>query len=158
MSESAAVASVHDEFYVRYYVGHKGRFGHEFMEFELSPSGKLRYANNSHYKRDTLIRKEVFVSPAVVEEVKRIIKDSEITKVDDRNWKEPDRTGGRQELEIKIGNEHIAFTCAEVGSLLDVQNSADPEGIKIFYYLTQDLKALIFSLITLHFKIRPIPS
>ena len=35
-------------FYLRYYVGHKGKFGHEFMEFELSPNGKLRYANNSN--------------------------------------------------------------------------------------------------------------
>ena len=69
-----------DEFYVRYYVGHKGKFGHEFIEFELSPSGKLRYANNSNYAGDNMIRKEVFVSPAVVEEVKRIIEESEITK------------------------------------------------------------------------------
>jgi protein mago nashi len=30
---SAAVAE--DEFYVRYYVGHKGKFGHEFLEFEF---------------------------------------------------------------------------------------------------------------------------
>jgi len=30
-----------DEFYVRYYVGHKGKFGHEFLEFEFRPSNKL---------------------------------------------------------------------------------------------------------------------
>ena len=47
-----------EEFYCRYYVGHKGRFGHEFMEFELTSDGKLRYANNSNYKNDTMIRKE----------------------------------------------------------------------------------------------------
>mmetsp|Transcript_11401 Transcript_11401/g.15792 ORF Transcript_11401/g.15792 Transcript_11401/m.15792 type:complete len:156 (-) Transcript_11401:362-829(-) len=154
MTESSA----HDDFYLRYYVGHRGKFGHEFMEFELSPSGKLRYANNSNYKHDTMIRKEVYVSPAVVEEARRIIKESEITtKVDDSNWREPDRNSGKQELEIKIGNEHIAFTCAEITSLLDVQNSSDPEGLRIFYYLTQDLKCLVFSLISLHFKIKPIP-
>jgi len=152
-----AETEAHDEFYVRYYVGHKGKFGQEFMEFELSPSGKLRYANNSNYKSDTMIRKEVFVSPAVVDEVKRIIVESEITKEDDHNWKEPDRVG-RQELEIKIGNEHIAFTCAPIGSLLDVQESADPDGLSIFYYLTQDLKCLMFSLISQHFKVKPIPS
>ena len=39
-------------------VGHKGKFGHEFLEFELRPNGRLRYANNSQYKSDTLIRKE----------------------------------------------------------------------------------------------------
>lgn len=47
-----------DEFYVRYYVGHKGKFGHEFLEFEFRPNGKLRYANNSRYKQETIIRKE----------------------------------------------------------------------------------------------------
>mmetsp|Transcript_25135 Transcript_25135/g.36957 ORF Transcript_25135/g.36957 Transcript_25135/m.36957 type:complete len:153 (-) Transcript_25135:255-713(-) len=147
-----------DEFYVRYYVGHKGKFGHEFMEFELSPSGKLRYANNSNYKLDTMIRKEVFLSPAVVEEIKRIIVESEITKEDDKHWKEPnEHTLGRQELEIKIGNEHIAFTCAEIKSLQDVQESDDPEGLRSFYYLTQDLKCLMFSLISSHFKVKPIP-
>lgn len=29
------------DFYVRYYVGHKGKFGHEFLEFELRPDGKV---------------------------------------------------------------------------------------------------------------------
>jgi hypothetical protein len=38
--------------------GHKGKFGHEFMEFEFRPDGRLRYANNSNYKNDTMIRKE----------------------------------------------------------------------------------------------------
>lgn len=104
------------DFYLRYYVGHKGKFGHEFLEFEFRPdgklrlsiicfsfvmltreaagrpqatiiivsvlclstsatshtlkvtcnnyglnifTGKLRYANNSNYKNDVMIRKEV---------------------------------------------------------------------------------------------------
>lgn len=29
------------DFYLRYYVGHKGKFGHEFLEFEFRPDGKL---------------------------------------------------------------------------------------------------------------------
>jgi len=58
--------------------GHKGKFGHEFMEFEFRPDGRLRYANNSNYKNDTMIRKEVRVSKAVLEEAKRIIEESEI--------------------------------------------------------------------------------
>ena len=40
---------------------------------------------------------------------------------------------------------------------MNVQESQDPEGLRIFYYLVQDLKCLVFSLITLHFKIKPIP-
>jgi protein mago nashi len=45
---------------------------------------------------------------------------------------------------------------AKIGSLVDVTESADPEGLRVFYYLVQDLKALVFSLISLHFKIKPI--
>ncbi|CAM9189472.1 unnamed protein product [Ectocarpus fasciculatus] len=96
-------------FYCRYYVGHKGQFGHEFMEFELLPNRTLRYANNSNYKNDVMIRKEVVVSQIVIDEIKRIITDSEITKEDDHSWPAPDRVG-RQELEVKMGSEHIHFT------------------------------------------------
>ncbi len=38
----------------------------------------MRYANNSNYKNDTMIRKEAFVSAAVLLELKRIIEDSEV--------------------------------------------------------------------------------
>ena len=41
----------------------------------------------------------------------------------------------------------------KIGSLLDVQDSKDPDGLRIFYYLVQDLKSLVFSLINLHFKV-----
>ncbi|PUZ50236.1 hypothetical protein GQ55_6G043400 [Panicum hallii var. hallii] len=85
------------EFYLRYYVGHKGKFGHEFR-----PDGKLRYANNSNYKNDTMIRKEVFVSPSVLREARRIIQESDIME-DNSNWLEPDRIG-QQELEIVMGS------------------------------------------------------
>lgn len=81
------------DFYIRYYVGHKGKFGHEFLEFEFRPDGKLRYANNSNYKNDTMIRKEAYVHPCVMEELKRIILDSEIMHEDDRLWPQPDRVG-----------------------------------------------------------------
>ena len=156
-----------DEFYLRYYVGHKGKFGHEFMEFEFSSSGKLRYANNSNYKNDSIIKKEVNVSKAVLDEVKRMIADSEVTKEDDNQWPEPDRVG-RQELEIKMNGaflprifclsnafakvklisarvssfrkretsvvgEHISFTSAKIGSLLDVQDSKDPDSVQRQY-------------------------
>mmetsp|Transcript_18396 Transcript_18396/g.54663 ORF Transcript_18396/g.54663 Transcript_18396/m.54663 type:complete len:150 (-) Transcript_18396:30-479(-) len=144
------------DFYLRYYVGHKGKFGHEFMEFEFASNGKLRYANNSNYKNDSMIRKEVTVSAAVLEELERIVADSEVTSEDDAQWPEPDRVG-RQELEVVSRGEHISFTCSKIGSLLDVQESKDPEGLRCFYYLVQDLKCMVFSLISLHFKIKPIP-
>ncbi|KAI3783564.1 hypothetical protein L1987_42648 [Smallanthus sonchifolius] len=155
MAEEENGTAAAGEFYLRYYVGHKGKFGHEFLEFEFRPDGKLRYANNSNYKNDTMIRKEVFLTPSVLKECRRIVSDSEIMKEDDNNWPEPDRVG-RQELEIVMGNEHISFTTSKIGSLMDVQTSKDPEGLRIFYYLVQDLKCFVFSLISLHFKIKPI--
>jgi len=71
-------------------VGHKGVHGHEFLEFEFKADGRLRYANNSNYKSDVLIRREgkpintilfsVFLNDCVIQELKRIIEDSEIMK------------------------------------------------------------------------------
>lgn len=43
--------------------GHSGKFGHEFLEFEITPNGLLRYANNSNYKNDNMIRKEGTIRP-----------------------------------------------------------------------------------------------
>mmetsp|Transcript_23912 Transcript_23912/g.50867 ORF Transcript_23912/g.50867 Transcript_23912/m.50867 type:complete len:159 (+) Transcript_23912:151-627(+) len=157
MANAADAAYYNDEFYLRVYMGHKSRrFGHEFMEFEVCPSGKLRYANNSNYKDDSIIRREVCLGPAVVTELKRIIKISNITTVDDEKWGEPP-DARHWELEIKIGNEHICFNCAEITSLADIQDSPDPIGLTVLYYLTQDLKCFIMSLINLHFKVKPIP-
>lgn len=49
---------------------------------------------------------QVTCSPAVIEELKRIIQQSEITKEDDNQWPEPDKVG-EQNLEIKIGNGNV---------------------------------------------------
>ncbi|KAF8477048.1 Mago nashi protein [Kalaharituber pfeilii] len=154
------MAANNEPFYLRYYSGHSGRFGHEFLEFDFRvvADGKCaiaRYANNSNYRNDLLIRKEMCVSALLIKEIKRIIRESEIMKEDDTNWP-PRNKDGRQELEIRLGNEHISFETAKIGSLVDVQESQDPEGLRVFYYLVQDLKGLVFSLISLHFKIKPI--
>lgn len=144
-----------NDFYLRYYVGHKGKFGHEFLEFDFRPSGLLRYANNSNYKNDTMIRKEVTVNKCVMDELKRIVVDSEIMKEDDIAWPVENREG-RQELEIMVGDEHVSFRTAKIGSLADVSHSQDQNGLRCFYYLVQDLKCFVFSLIGLHYKIKPI--
>jgi protein mago nashi len=114
-------------FYLRYYVGHKGRFGHEFMEFEIRPDGRFRYANGSLYKGDGMIRKEARVHVAIVDEVKRIIRESAILKADDSLWPEPDRVG-RQELEVVLDGEHICFTCSKLGTQAEIEATQDPEG------------------------------
>jgi protein mago nashi len=40
----------------------------------------MRYANNSNYKSDVLIRKEAYVNEIVLKEIKRIIEESDILK------------------------------------------------------------------------------
>jgi protein mago nashi len=40
-----------------------------------------------------------------------------------------------------------------LGSLVEVEESQDPEGLRAFYYLVQDLKAFVFSLIAMNFKV-----
>ncbi|WFD38719.1 Protein mago nashi [Malassezia japonica] len=150
------------DFYVR--TGHQGRHGHEFLEFEYN-RGRLRYANNSNYRNDSLIRKEMWISPLMIQELRRIVEESEIVKYvcyaftnrreDDAKWPKKNVVG-RQELEIRLGKDHISFETSKIGSLVEVQESDDPEGLRVMYYLIQDLKCLIFSLISLNFKIKPI--
>jgi protein mago nashi len=144
-----------EELYVRYYVGHRGKFGHEYLQFEFLPNGLLRYSNASNYRRDQVIKKQVYVSQAVIKELKRIIQHSEITQEDDSQWPQPDVVG-KQELEVSMNGQHIFFQTNKIGSLIDVEDSGDPEGMRVFYYLVQDLKCLVFSLIRLHFKLKPI--
>ena len=96
----------------------------------------------------------MFVSPSVLAEMKKIILESGILHQDDVNWPLPDKSG-LQELEIVVRGqpEHISFTTSKLNSLAQVQESKDPEGLKIFYYLAQDLKTFVFDLTSLHFKV-----
>ena len=93
----------------------------------------------------------VTLNKVILTELKRIIAKSAIISSDDAKWPEPDEAG-RQELEIVLGKEHISFTCNKIGTMAEIQATPDPDGLRSFYYLVQDLKCLIFSLISLHFK------
>ena len=37
--------------------------------------------------------------------------------------------------------------------MVDISSSKDPEGLRVLYYLVQDLKCLVFALTSLHFKV-----
>ena len=154
------------EFYLRYYVGHKGKFGHEFLEFEFRPDGEcivyFPMPNIYDYNGGPLFHRQIaiceqfqlqkwhhdskrgvsalyfafycaystwrfnftqaYVHQCVLDELKRIIEDSEIMQEDDALWPPPDRVG-RQELEIVMGDEHISFSTSKIGSLVDVNQS-----------------------------------
>ena len=48
------------------------------MVYDGTNRMELRYANNSNYKNDTMIRKEAYVHQAVMDELRRVIEDSEV--------------------------------------------------------------------------------
>ena len=136
--------------YIRYYAGHTHNYGHEFIEYELHPDGRLRYANSSKYKREETIRKQLKLTPIVVKEIMRIVDESGIANLDTSKW--PPADSGKQELEI---NDKLIST-AKIGSLQDIIESNDPEGLKALYYLSQDLKGIFQSLMKAHFKASPL--
>ena len=144
-----------EDFYLRYYVGHKGKFGHEFLEFEFKGDGRLRYANNSQYKAENLIRKEVYVNEIILDELKRIIEESEILKENDKTWPAPNVVG-RQELEIVLGDKRSMIATSKFGSYGEVQSSSDPQGLTVFWYLVQDIKCFVLSLVNAHFRLKPV--
>ena len=143
------------EFYLRYNISHKGKYGFEFLEFEFMPNGRLRYGNNSNYKGDGLIRKEVYITPIVLEELQKLIRDSKILSQDDSKWPKPEEDR-KQELEIIQDNKHISFITSKITSSLEIRQSKDPRGLEIVYFFVQDLKAFLFTLMSMHFRIKPV--
>lgn len=144
-----------NDFFLRYYIGHKGAYGHEYLDFEVDSTGRLKYLNNSEYKSDSLISKEAFVSAVVVDEMRRIVVESGILDKSDKEWPKPDKIG-KQELHLRVGDREVKFQTSKIGSFSEVQKTGDPEGLTCFFYLVQDLKCFVFSLVNMHFRIKPI--
>lgn len=61
----------------------------------------------------SILIRPVCVSSLMISEIKRIIKDSEIVKEDDSKWPQKNKDG-RQELEIRLGSDHIQFEVRRV--------------------------------------------
>jgi protein mago nashi len=98
----------------------------------------------------------VRVSPLIIEQMKQIIVDSAILSFDDSDWPAPDVVG-RQEMELVMTGQHVKLVLAKIGSMGEMEDKGQSgEGLKTFYFLVQDLRALVFSLISLHFKVKPI--
>ena len=74
---------------------------------------------------------------------------------DDEKWPEPNKVG-RQELEIIVGGRHKLFSTTKFGSYSEIQQSSDPEGLTVFWYLVQDVRCFVLSLVNAHFRIRPV--
>ncbi|KAG8339501.1 putative Mago nashi protein [Trypanosoma vivax] len=158
LEQAEAIASIRETMqshlhHIRYFAGHTGRYGNEFLEFDIRDDGTLKYANNSRYRNENIIKKQACVSKAVLEEIKRLIIASKVLDCDDERWPQPDRNG-RQELEIRLGDTHISFVTNKITSLSEVESADKPQGLDTFYYFVRDIKALVLALVSLHFKIK----
>ncbi|KAG0674555.1 hypothetical protein C6P40_002108 [Pichia californica] len=150
------------EFYLRFYSGgyKDEEYGHEFLEYDIrhypgDNFATLRYANQTNYRGEELIRKEVRISILVLNTIKKIVRESQILLESDNNWPNATRES-KQELEIRAGENLKLLKTQNISSLVSIKLQKDVNGMSVFYYLIQDLKVLIFSLISLHFKINPI--
>merc|ERR1719359_1707742 len=101
-----------------------------------------------------MIRKEMWVMKPVMENLRKMVTESGIMDEDDSDWPMPD-VNGRLELEIVCGRTHVSFCTSKIGSMADIQACKDPESLKVFHYLTQDLKCYVISLMNLHFRVKP---
>jgi protein mago nashi len=85
--------------------------------------------------------------------MKRIVTESGILECKDTEWPKPDKIG-KQELVVRVGEKEVTLTTSKIGSYAEVQKNKDSEGLTIFFYLVQDLKCFVFSLVNLHFRVR----
>lgn len=125
--------------------------------------GQLRYANTTRDRghargeRETrdAIRHVVCLSPLVLGEVARLIEESGILEYSDRAWPRPD--DHLQELEVELDRRHgKRYRTNKLISLGKIAETRDPEGLKCFYHVTHDLRALLMACVTAHFKKRPL--
>ena len=143
------------ECFLKFYAGHVGRFGHEYLEFEFQPDGLFKYANDSNYKRGIPIKRQCYVSQSTLNVACQLIRSSGILDLKEVKFPEPDEKGC-QEVEFGTRDRKVSLTTSKIMSLQEIARSRDVEGLKCFYYLVQDLKCFCFSLINLHFRIKPI--
>lgn len=77
-----------------------------------------------------------------------------------KKWPEPNAVG-KQELEIEMVDsqgkrrKQKIVTC-KFGSFVEFKKTEDPEGLTTFHYLLQDVKCMVFSLINMHFRLKPV--
>ena len=86
-------------------------------------------------------------------ELRRITLESEIHQEDDSNWPEPNSLS-RLELEIVQAGYHIFFVTTGIMSIAEIDNSEDPEGYWTLYWLAEDIKEFVSSVLALHFKVK----
>jgi protein mago nashi len=84
--------------------------------------------------------------------MRRIVVASGVLDCKDEEWPKPDKIG-KQELVVRVGGKEVTLTTSKIGSYAEVQKTKDPDGLTVFFYLVQDLKCFVFSLVNLHFRV-----
>lgn len=148
------VVAPSDDFYVRLFMGSRGCFEEYFFGCRTPGSNCLRFrvAKNSSEPGDIIVRKEAHLSQATMDVLQTLITESEILEELDMEWPAAKARGRNVELEVICGEQHISFQTQQWLSLSDIHASRDPEGLRVLYYLVEDIKAFIASICRLHFS------
>merc|ERR1712061_878034 len=85
----------------------------EFLEFEVRPDGRLRYANVSSYKSGISILRELRLASLPMAVLSRLILDHEsLLKLSDEDWPYPSRNS-RMEIEVIHCRRHLTL-CSRI--------------------------------------------
>ncbi|KNH09453.1 hypothetical protein XU18_0138 [Perkinsela sp. CCAP 1560/4] len=141
--------------FLRYFVGHRGKYGREFIEFSFESNGVLKYINDSSYKKDGSLSDCFVCEEKIIETVRNLIQESGIFRCNDANWPLPNQ-GGRQELEIAINDVHYSFVTSKINSTEEAKSCEDPQGVATFYKFVQDIRSLFNALVQIHRQASPV--
>jgi protein mago nashi len=134
------------DFYLRY-LSKRGRG--DFSEYELLDD---LLKSSSYSRGDSNIRKQVVLSDAVLGQVRLMVEQSGITGEDDSAWPPPEAGRASDELEIKIDNIHLSFSCDADGA----GRRDELAGQAAFHGLIRAIETLFSNLILLHHRVRAI--
>lgn len=171
------------DFYLRLHIGRATEFI-EFevnADGELRYINKTQYRGDSE-----AIRKRLFLSPTVMAEIARIVEASQVMEQDDAAWPPPDKDGRQElEVRMGGGGgaggaagggegaggdgaadpppptttaatTHVSLATTKLASTVQIARCADAAGLKRYYFLCQDLKAMFLALVAAHFQVQPI--
>lgn len=139
---------------LRYYAGHEGSFGLEYLEFAVYSGGQIVYKNDSRYKQETVIERSCVVRPIVIEYIVDLIRRSKILHQPREGWPQPGKNGCH-ELEIRLEGARTRFVTCELGSRSDVL-SRNVGGLLEFYVFSSEIKSLVLNVVGAHFYSRPV--
>ena len=145
-----------DNFFLRFYSEKKCEDGVDFFEVEFNADSQLKYAYSSQKREANICRGEVYVSEKSIDQLKRLVRESGITKSPAGEF--PSSTPDcHQELEISLNGKSIILspnpmTEGTTGQKEIKKRSGTEKEKNIarnFNRITKDVKCLFFSLVAI---------